>query len=216
MSPILLSFSVQWRTMMWGCCFYQDPIRIPPSPTDAVCMRVLGQGQASMLTSTATDMSAAQLLGQTEAEQALPAPAHLSRVSWRSAEIASKQVSPPMVPNRKKMWHPLSNKSARTLCMHRYQKQVSGSLEEFNSYFKALSGEAKVLGYYWHMDQWDGGCNCKVLKQSYVLAAGWVVWQEGCGGWGMGARSREWERGAGSRNGGQEWEQEWAVGSSGI
>ncbi|KAI6119079.1 hypothetical protein EV401DRAFT_2071745 [Pisolithus croceorrhizus] len=88
--------------------------------------------------------SAARLSGQTEAEQALPAPAHLSQVSWRSAETASKQVSPPTVPNRKNMQHPLSNKSARTLCMHHYQKQVSGSLEEFNSYFKALSGEAKV------------------------------------------------------------------------
>ncbi|KAI6126515.1 hypothetical protein F5141DRAFT_1060264 [Pisolithus sp. B1] len=161
MSPVLLSFSVQWRTMMWGCCFYQDPI----------------------LSMCHTARSHHLLLMQyTEAGQALPAPVHLSQVSWRSAETASKQVSPPTVPNRKKRWHPPSNKSARTLCMHHYQKQVSSSLEEFNSYFKVLSGEAKVK----YKDE--------AKELSYVLAAGWFVWQEGTG-----ARSGEQEQAAGSR-----------------
>ncbi|KAI6099416.1 hypothetical protein EV401DRAFT_1894864 [Pisolithus croceorrhizus] len=129
-----------------------------------------------------TDMSAAQLSGQTEAGQVLPAPVHLSQMSQRSAEMASKQVSPPTVPNRKKTWHPPSNKSARMLCMHCYQKQVGGLLEEFNSYFEALSGEVKVK----YKDEakelvttgiWINGMADVIAKfWSYVLAAGWVVW----------------------------------------
>ncbi|KAI6094450.1 hypothetical protein EDD17DRAFT_1765046 [Pisolithus thermaeus] len=51
---------------------------------------------------------------------------------------------PTDVSGKKKSWRPPSNKSGRTLCMHRYQKQVSGSLDEFNSYFEALSPEAKT------------------------------------------------------------------------
>ncbi|KAI6148864.1 hypothetical protein BKA82DRAFT_8046 [Pisolithus tinctorius] len=44
----------------------------------------------------------------------------------------------------KKTWHPPSNKSARTLCMHRYQKQIGSSLEEFNSYYDTLSADQKA------------------------------------------------------------------------
>ncbi|KAI6156971.1 hypothetical protein BKA82DRAFT_1000321 [Pisolithus tinctorius] len=44
----------------------------------------------------------------------------------------------------KKTWRPPSNKSARTLCMHRYQKQIGGSLEEFNSYYDTLSTDQKA------------------------------------------------------------------------
>ncbi|KAI5990586.1 hypothetical protein EDC04DRAFT_2614134 [Pisolithus marmoratus] len=51
---------------------------------------------------------------------------------------------PADVSGKKKTWRPLSNKSGRTLCMHHYQKQVGGSLDEFNSYFEALSPGAKV------------------------------------------------------------------------
>ncbi|KAI6021980.1 hypothetical protein EDC04DRAFT_2901085 [Pisolithus marmoratus] len=48
------------------------------------------------------------------------------------------------VSGKKKTWRPPSNKSGRTLCMHRYQKQVGRSLDEFNGYFEALSPGAKV------------------------------------------------------------------------
>ncbi|KAI6109374.1 hypothetical protein EDD16DRAFT_33497 [Pisolithus croceorrhizus] len=51
---------------------------------------------------------------------------------------------PTDVSGKKKSWRPPSNKSGRTLCMHCYQKQVSGLLDEFNSYFEALSPEAKM------------------------------------------------------------------------
>ncbi|KAI5997303.1 hypothetical protein F5J12DRAFT_785234 [Pisolithus orientalis] len=44
----------------------------------------------------------------------------------------------------KKTWHPPSNKSARTLCMHCYQKQIGSSLKEFNSYFDTLSVDQKA------------------------------------------------------------------------
>ncbi|KAI6033720.1 hypothetical protein BKA83DRAFT_4486786 [Pisolithus microcarpus] len=51
---------------------------------------------------------------------------------------------PTDVSGKKKTWRPPSNKSGRMLCMHHFQKQVSGSLDEFNSYFEALSPEAKA------------------------------------------------------------------------
>ncbi|KAI6004297.1 hypothetical protein EDD15DRAFT_2360590 [Pisolithus albus] len=93
----------------------------------------------------------ARASGQTEAGHMLPAPAHLGQTLQRSGETTSeKQAAPPTVPDKKKTWRPPSNKSARTLCMHRYQKQIGGSLEEFNSYFETLSGEAKaasLIGY---------------------------------------------------------------------
>ncbi|KAI5980988.1 hypothetical protein EDC04DRAFT_2617742 [Pisolithus marmoratus] len=50
------------------------------------------------------------------------------------------------ISGKKKTWRPPSNKSGRMLCMHRYQKQVGGSLDEFNGYFEALSPGAKVVG----------------------------------------------------------------------
>lgn len=58
-----------------------------------------------------------------------------------AANVIATQAS---MGGEKKTWRPPSNKSARTLCMHRYQKQVSGSLEEFNAYWDALSEEAKT------------------------------------------------------------------------
>ncbi|KAI6094430.1 hypothetical protein F5141DRAFT_1069607 [Pisolithus sp. B1] len=53
-------------------------------------------------------------------------------------------ISQPLGTKKNKMWHPSLNKSARTLCMHHYWKQISRSLEEFNTYFEALSAEAKM------------------------------------------------------------------------
>ncbi|KIK15069.1 hypothetical protein PISMIDRAFT_16790 [Pisolithus microcarpus 441] len=58
-----------------------------------------------------------------------------------AANVIATQAS---MGGEKKTWRPPLNKSARTLCMHHYQKQVGGSLEEFNAYWDALSEEAKT------------------------------------------------------------------------
>ncbi|KAI6112796.1 hypothetical protein F5141DRAFT_1214107 [Pisolithus sp. B1] len=78
-------------------------------------------------------------------------PVQVTLVCNRGATASTSQPSvrqtapgPTDVSGKKKSWRPPSNKSGRTLCMHRYQKQVGGSLDEFNSYFEALSPEAKT------------------------------------------------------------------------
>lgn len=40
--------------------------------------------------------------------------------------------------------------SIRTLCMHRYQRQVGGSVEEFNAYFEALLADAKAVCVFYY------------------------------------------------------------------
>ncbi|KAI6014631.1 hypothetical protein EDC04DRAFT_2608983 [Pisolithus marmoratus] len=67
------------------------------------------------------------------------------------ANVATTQASIQAVPGsmsqakgaEKKTWWPLAYKSAQMLCMHHYQKQIGGLLEEFNLYWDALSEEAK-------------------------------------------------------------------------
>ncbi|KAI6043579.1 hypothetical protein EDC04DRAFT_2890728 [Pisolithus marmoratus] len=67
------------------------------------------------------------------------------------ANVAATQASVQAVPGsmsqakgaEKKTWWPPAYKSAWTLCMHCYQKQIGGLLEEFNLYWDALSEEVK-------------------------------------------------------------------------
>ncbi|KAI6102133.1 hypothetical protein F5141DRAFT_1065643 [Pisolithus sp. B1] len=67
------------------------------------------------------------------------------RSASRSPQYRSLTAPGPTdISGKKKSWHPPSNKSGRMLCMHCYQKQVSRLLDEFNSYFKALSPEVKM------------------------------------------------------------------------
>ncbi|KAI5983611.1 hypothetical protein EDC04DRAFT_3008298 [Pisolithus marmoratus] len=77
-----------------------------------------------------------------ESQVETPNTSHTASVSQPSVQQTAP--GPVDVSGKKKTWRPPSNKSGRTLCMHRYQKQVGGSLDEFNGYFEALSPGAKV------------------------------------------------------------------------
>ncbi|KAI6041433.1 hypothetical protein EDC04DRAFT_2601761 [Pisolithus marmoratus] len=105
------------------------------------------------------------------------------------ANVAATQASIQAVPGstlqakgaEKKTWQPPAYKSAQTLCMHRYQKQIGGSLEEFNLYWDALSEEAKgkykgearelVSNRQQCVEQQNNHCYRQVFKSPHVLAA---------------------------------------------
>ncbi|KAI6106723.1 hypothetical protein EV401DRAFT_2200382 [Pisolithus croceorrhizus] len=75
----------------------------------------------------------------------VPSTSHTgATASTSQPSVRQTAPGPTDVSGKKKSWCPPSNKSGRTLCMHRYQKQVGGSLDEFNSYFEALSPEVKM------------------------------------------------------------------------
>lgn len=94
---------------------------------------------------TATNVIVPQPSTQMTPEPTLQPPVQASSELALQPPITPGPVSQPAGTEEKtKTWRPPSNKSARTLCMHRYRKQIGGSLEEFNSYFEALSAEAKA------------------------------------------------------------------------
>ncbi|KAI6028165.1 hypothetical protein EDC04DRAFT_2899120 [Pisolithus marmoratus] len=80
--------------------------------------------ESQVKTPSTSDTSATASISQPSVQQMAPRPVDIS--------------------GKKKTWHPPSNKSGRTLCMHCYQKQVGRLLDEFNSYFEALSPGARV------------------------------------------------------------------------
>ncbi|KAI6021193.1 hypothetical protein EDC04DRAFT_2607259 [Pisolithus marmoratus] len=114
-----------------------------------------------------------------ESQVETPNTSHTTSVSQPSVQQTAP--GPVDVSGKKKTWCPPSNKSGRTLCMHHYQKQVGGLLDEFNGYFKALSPGVKVK----YKDEAKDlvACRIQINRMADIIAkfSSLPMW-EGCTG----------------------------------